>query len=117
MGAAAPDGYALNQLGTFSTAVCIVIDKLSVGADTMHGGGMLMPTMWARDGLHVDVERTPDGGFEIAGQDLRDDNMFGADEYEYWLTVSAGRPRSRLGQVDELAEEGAGGGGVEAVAP
>lgn len=49
-----------------------------------------MPTMWARDALHVDVQRTPDGGFEIAGQDLRDDNMFGADEYEYWLTVSAG---------------------------
>jgi hypothetical protein len=43
-----------------------------------------MTPLRARDGLYADVERTPDGGLVIRGQDL---HTFGDNEYEYTLTV------------------------------
>jgi hypothetical protein len=67
-------------------------------------------------GLHVDLKRKPDGGYEIAGQHLGKDG-----EYEYWLNIApddvlafavalganaAGIGQAWQAQVQEIAVEG-----------
>lgn len=42
-------------------------------------------SMWARNGLYVDVSLIDDGSLRFMGQDLK---TFGDDEYEYALTVA-----------------------------
>ena len=47
---------------------------------------MSSPTsMWAQDGLYVDVLLAEDGGLQFMGQDIRN---FGDQVYEYVLTVA-----------------------------